>query len=129
MITSDAKRALFLASFREAPIVSKLRNKFDFICAATVATGPSVDFQQARDWAIPRDETSVRNLVGRVLPHLIYPEGGHVLWDFEFLDDAMLFVLKFGGNTGGPLDVGEWRRSVLFFGLFFSEPLPLGNPA
>ena len=113
MITSDPKRASLIAGFRETALVRMVREKFEFVCKATVATGSSVNFQQARDWAIPRDETSVRNLVGRVLPHLSFPEGGHVLWDFEFEGDAMLFVLKFGGNTGGPLDVGEWRRSVL----------------
>jgi len=113
MSTSDPKRALLIARFRETPIVKKLREKFEFVCTATVATGASVDFQQARDWAIPCGGTSSKNLQGRVLPHLIYPEGDHVLWDFEFEGDAMLFALRFGGIVRGPVDVDEWRRSLL----------------
>lgn len=91
--------------------MQKLKQRFEFACGATVETGPSVNFQEACSWAIRPDNAPFRYLDGRVLPHLIHPEGARALWDFEFEADAMLFATRFGGVVRGPVRVSHWRRS------------------
>ncbi len=81
---------------RRHPVVRKLKARYDFDPVATVEAGHLADFERACAWAIPNDDAAFRNLEGRVIPHLIHPEGDRALWDFEFEADARLFALKFG---------------------------------
>ena len=89
-----------------------LRSRYDFPVRATVETGVSVDFQEARAWSLKHDRET-GNLQGRVLPHRLHPESEWALWEFEFDADAILFNLRFGGVARGPLDVSIWRNEML----------------
>ena len=72
-----------------------------------------MDVYTARVWATPNDDGSSSRLVGRYRFSRAYPDADEVLWEFEFDDDALIFVLRFGGEARGRVDVREWRGSVL----------------
>lgn len=100
----------FMARFREHPLVRTLEERFEFATVATVET-KRAGFRKARDWALAPEP--FRQLQGRVRPHNLHPESGHVLWEFEHEDDAILFACKFGGQARGPVDPTVWRAAVL----------------
>ena len=111
--TSHPSLQSFLGRFRQQPVIQKLSARFAFATVATVETGRDVNFQQTCIWALGVEGFANSNLEGRVRPHLIFPEGDYALWDFEFAADAMLFALRFGGISRGPINVDQWRRDRL----------------
>ena len=112
-MTKPSQHAQFIARIRTSPVLQAIRTKSEFACAATVETGASVDVYTARVWATPNDDGSSSRLVGRYRFSRAYPDADEVLWEFEFDDDALIFVLRFGGEARGRVDVREWRGSVL----------------
>ena len=71
-----------------------------------------MDVYQARVWATPYDDGSFSRLVGRFRSSQAYPDAERVLWEFELEDDAIIFAIRFGGISKGPVDVSKWRLGV-----------------
>lgn len=104
--------AYFLAALDHLPAIKICRERAPFTVTATVETDEKVGFNEACCWAL-QTGADAQHLRGLARPRVPFPEATRILWEFEFDDDAMLFALRFGGTVRGPIDVGQWRQSVL----------------
>lgn len=104
--------ACVLAALDHLPAIKTCRERASFPVTATVETDERLNFNEACCWAL-QTSADTQHLRGLARPRVPFPEATRVLWEFQFDDDAMLFALRFRGTVRGPIDVGQWRQSVL----------------
>lgn len=105
-------RALLAIALDHLPAAKAYRARASFRATATVETDERLNFQKAWRWVLSKAHHD-HHLRGLVRPRLPYPEATQVLWEFQFDDDALLFALRFGGTVRGPINVRQWRQSVI----------------
>ena len=105
-------RALLDIALDHLPAAKACRARASFRAAATVETDERLNFQEACRWSLSEADHD-HHLRGLARPRLPYPEAERALWEFQFDDDALLFALRFEGTVRGPIDVDQWRQSVI----------------